>query len=290
MIQHAIPSWFADAVAYEPVRSSCVVAGAAIELLTWGEVGKPGLLFVHGSAAHADWWSFIAPSFAEQWRVAAISWSGMGRSGWRDSYSYPIYREELWTAIEAAGLHQASVKPIVVAHSFGGVPALQAGLQHPRRLRGIAFIDCRLRTRTLVQPGEHQPARLYASEQAILERFRFTPPDTGAHPYIRDFIGRRSIKQVMAPQAGWTWCFDPERRNKMQPYNQQEGAGQLQIPMVLIAGGSSTIVTTEQRELFRRSAPNLRQVLIPDAGHHIMVDQPLALIDALHAVFAAWNA
>lgn len=287
---HSVPAWFSDAVAYEPARASFPVAGAAIELLTWGEVGKPGLLFLHGSAAHADWWSFIAPSFAGHWRVAAISWSGMGRSDWRASYSFPIYQEELWTAIEAAGLNQGGAPPIVVAHSFGGVPALQAGLQHPQRLRGIAFIDCRLRIRTLVQPGERRPARRYDSEAAILERFRFTPPDNGAHPYIRDFIARHSIKRIAAPHTGWTWRFDPERRNKMQSYDRQAAPGQLQMPAVLIAGGSSTIVGAEQRRLFRDTAPEMRQILIPDAGHHVMVDQPLALIDALHSVIKSWSA
>ena len=57
--------WFAAAIAREPERSTYEVDGAAIELLTWGDVGKPGLLFLHGNAAHADWWSFIAPLFAD---------------------------------------------------------------------------------------------------------------------------------------------------------------------------------------------------------------------------------
>ena len=49
-------------------RSGCSSRAWArkLEVLTWGEVGKPGLLFVHGNSAHADWWSFIAPFFAER--------------------------------------------------------------------------------------------------------------------------------------------------------------------------------------------------------------------------------
>src|SRR5205085_3671875 len=52
------PQWFKDAIAQEPERSFVTSLGAKIELLTWGEVGKPGLLLVHGNSAHADWWSF----------------------------------------------------------------------------------------------------------------------------------------------------------------------------------------------------------------------------------------
>jgi hypothetical protein len=71
------PAWFEAAIGVGPERSRIPVEGAEIELLTWGEVGKPGLLFLHGNGAHADWWSFIAPFFAKDWRCAAISWSGM---------------------------------------------------------------------------------------------------------------------------------------------------------------------------------------------------------------------
>lgn len=288
--QQPVPAWFPEALACEPVRASVVVCGASIELLTWGELGKPGLLFLHGSGAHADWWSFIAPSFAGQWRVAAISWSGMGRSGWRERYSLPLYVEELWAASDAAGLNQSREQPVVVAHSFGGLPALQAGVQHPERLRGIAFLDCRLRVRPLVQPGAGTQHRIYPDEHAILQRFRFVPPDTGTHPYLREFIARHSIRRVASPGEGWTWCFDPERRTKMQYLNPQRMPADLRVPAALISGGLSSVVTPEQRELFQNTAPNLRQIVLAEAGHHLMVDQPLALIDALRSLLASWSA
>src|SRR5580658_4256675 len=63
------PAWFERAVAKEPERSFVEVEAARVETLAWGERGKPGLVFLHGGAAHADWWSFIAPFFARERRV-----------------------------------------------------------------------------------------------------------------------------------------------------------------------------------------------------------------------------
>ena len=60
------PEWFQKAIERAPHRALVPVDGANIELLTWGERGKPGLIFVHGNSAHADWWSFICPFFADQ--------------------------------------------------------------------------------------------------------------------------------------------------------------------------------------------------------------------------------
>ena len=68
--------------------------GAEVETLAWGERGKPGLIFLHGGAAHGDWWSFIAPFFARERRVVAPTFSGMGRSQWRDAYDFRQFVRE----------------------------------------------------------------------------------------------------------------------------------------------------------------------------------------------------
>src|SRR3546814_6071614 len=76
-----ISDWSSDVCSSDlaPERGTCEVSGTAIETLAWGERGKPGLLFLHGNGGHADWWRFIAPFFASDWRVGAISWSGIDR-------------------------------------------------------------------------------------------------------------------------------------------------------------------------------------------------------------------
>src|SRR5215211_5950532 len=118
------PAWFKQALADAPERSFVEAAGARIETLAWGERGKPGLLFLHGNGAHADWWSFIAPFFAAEYRVAAFSWSGMGASDWRERYSLDAFLAEIETVAQATGLYEAARKPVMVGHSFGAMPLL----------------------------------------------------------------------------------------------------------------------------------------------------------------------
>ena len=64
-------AWFESAVARKPQSRFVTVEGAAIHYLHWEARHKPGLLFVHGNAAHAHWWSFIAPFFADAVSVIA---------------------------------------------------------------------------------------------------------------------------------------------------------------------------------------------------------------------------
>ena len=122
------PAWYRWAIDQIPERSTFECDGVPVELLTWGEVGKPGLLFLHGDSAHADWWSYTAPFFADEWRCAAISWTGMGSSGRRPGYTFDAWAREAIAAIDAAALDNGT-GTMVVAHSLGGYPA-QIGRAH----------------------------------------------------------------------------------------------------------------------------------------------------------------
>ena len=162
--------WFDAVLAIEPERSTFEVDGAAIELLTWGEVGKPGLLFLHGNAAHADWWSMIAPFFAADFRCAAISWSGMGRSDWRERYAIPTFAREALTAIAVAGLAASGEPPVIVAHSFGGFPTLYICAEHPEAIAGAMLVDS-----SPPKQGGGPPPRLAQGRTCVWGRLSFSP-------------------------------------------------------------------------------------------------------------------
>ena len=134
------PAWFGAALAHAPERSFTDVGGTQIETLTWGERGKPGLLLMHGNGANADWWSFIAPFFAADYRVVAFSWSGMGRSDHRDTYGFELFVDELIAVAETAGAFDAG-KPLMVGHSFGGFLMMATVQRAGARFKGAVIAD-----------------------------------------------------------------------------------------------------------------------------------------------------
>src|SRR5687767_6908647 len=135
------PQWFKDAIAQEPERSFADSKGAKIEILTWGELGKPGLLLVHGNSAHADWWSFIAPYLAKDFRVASMSLVGMGDSDWRDQYAFDDFAQDAEAVARAAGLYADGRKPIYIGHSFGGGQVFFAACRYPQNMRAAVLVD-----------------------------------------------------------------------------------------------------------------------------------------------------
>ncbi|MBD3649299.1 MAG: alpha/beta hydrolase, partial [Pseudomonadales bacterium] len=118
------PEWYQRAIDAERLDGEVEVDGCRIHYATWGAPGKPGIVLVHGSNAHLEWWRFVAPFLADQFRVAAIDLSGNGDSGWRERYSGELYAKEVKAVCQAASLGK---RPFVVSHSFGGCVALETG-------------------------------------------------------------------------------------------------------------------------------------------------------------------
>jgi pimeloyl-ACP methyl ester carboxylesterase len=287
------PDWFRWALSVAPEREFHEVAGARIETLTWGERGKPGLLFLHGNGAHADWWSFIAPFFAENYRVAALSWSGMGGSDRRERYALDLFVEEAVAVAERAGLFEGAAKPAFIGHSFGSFPLIAAAVSHGERLRlGIAidppaFVAER-RSERKRPTGDIRPNRIYPTLEAALERFRLEPAQPSEHPFIVDHIARTSVTRVATPDgAGWSWRFDPFL---WQGYRSDDP-----LPMLARARCSLAMIVGTKSALFRPGDfVRLRELLpagspfieIPEAHHHVMIDQPIALVATLRALLA----
>lgn len=281
-------AWFAEAVATEPDRSFITVADARIELLTWGEVGRPGLLFLHGNAAHADWWSFIAPLFADTHRCAALSWSGMGRSDWRESYAIPVFAQEALAAMEAAALAASGAPPVVIAHSFGGFPTLYLSHHHPEMLAGAILVDSAPPRDEggppprLAQGRDFNPR--YPDIASALRRFRFMPEQDPGLAEAVDWIARHALHEVEetdeAP-GGWTWRFDPRFWTK---FTRGSLAVEPKVPCGIIVGANSALFPEGRLDDLASLIPDLRfTTVVEGAHHHVLVDHPLELVAAIRA-------
>jgi pimeloyl-ACP methyl ester carboxylesterase len=292
----AAPKWFKEAVAILPEHRFITVEGARIHYQRWGDPARPGLLLVHGNAAHAHWWDFVAPMLAKDYHVAALDLSGMGDSDWRtDFYSMERFAREEIAVCEDSGMFVPTEPPIIIGHSFGGFVTILAGALYGERLAGTVIVD------SPVNPPERsgqppnrviKPHHIYPTLASALARFRLMPPQPAENLYLVDWVARNSLKEVAQDngQPGFTWKFDPAI---WQHFSIGDTAARLRETKCRIAvfrGEHSILLPPEIGEymfnLLGRSAP---VVEIPQAQHHIMLDQPLAFVAALRALLADWN-
>jgi pimeloyl-ACP methyl ester carboxylesterase len=291
------PPWFEQVIGKRPERSVIKVQGTPIETLAWGRRGAPGLLFLHGAGAHAEWWSFIAPFFVQDWRACALSFSGAGRSGWREHYSIDLYVQEALAAAEAAGLFDAAERPVIVAHSFGGAVGMTCARTAGERLKALVVLDSGVwpvREHWRGPAVRTRPNPVYPDLQAALARFRLAPLQPCPNPFLLDYIAREGLRPEPARdgQTGWTWRFDPFVWNRMDftgRMDQTEELRAIRMPLAFIQGEQSALLTAEVARHTRANAPpQTPWVSIPEAGHHLMLDQPLAVVSALRTLLEIW--
>ncbi|MGI9085777.1 MAG: alpha/beta fold hydrolase [Aeromicrobium sp.] len=279
------PTWFTDAIAEPYDTLDLEVEGARIAYRAWGKPGEPGVVLVHGGAANAAWWDHVAPFLAVEHRVLAIDLSGHGASDHREAYSLDTWAEEV---LAVAG-HESDARPVIIGHSMGGFVALTAARSHGPELRGVAAIDSPVRemspeARTWLQSNVTLPQhKVRPDRETIIARFRALPEDDGLE-YIRRHIAEQSVREV---EGGWSWAFDPQIFLSSQMEPEDLAAAGCEVALVRGERGMATTDITESvAEILGGHVP---VTLVPDAGHHIMLDQPIALIALLQTLIGQWR-
>ncbi len=279
------PAWFTRALAAPVVPAAVTVAGTQIAYREFGDGAGNGIVLVHGGAAHARWWDHIAPLLAAGRRVVALDLSGHGDSGRRDEYTLDGWAAEVMAVAVAAGFARP---PIVVGHSMGGFVALLAAGLYGAGLAGIAVIDSPVQDITPEQRAARDarafgPLRVYPAREAAISRFR-PIPDQPTLPYIRAHVAATSIRPV---QGGWSWKFDPAVFGRPAATPQLLRHLDCRVALFHAENGIVPPQTTElMYDKLGRRAPVIE---IPAAGHHVMLDQPIALVTAIRTLLSDWD-
>jgi pimeloyl-ACP methyl ester carboxylesterase len=279
------PAWFREALA-APVEPGVVpVDGVPIAWRAWGDAdGEPArdVLLVHGGAAHAGWWDHIGPRLASGRRVVALDLSGHGDSGSRPEYTASAWADEIEAVAAASGL---GPEPILVGHSLGGLISLRVARIGSLRPAGVVVVDSPMSTSSAHSAATERiktgPHKTYATRDEVLARFR-PVPNQHMLPYVRDHIARASIRPI---DGRWTWKFD----HAVFPTtaNMPDRIDDLDCPVVLLAAEHGLLADEYRRS---RLLPDdgAAIILLPDAGHAPMLDQPLALLAAIEGVISGW--
>lgn len=241
----------------------------------------PGLVLVHGFRAHARWWDHIAPSLADRFRVVAFDLSGMGDSDRRAAYSRAQNGREILAVAAASGFDPFTL----VTHSFGTMGGILAAKLAPERVRRLIMIDAGIPT---VAEQAHQiptpPLRLYPDRDSAVARFRLIPDVKAPVATIMDYIARHGVSET---DAGWSWKFDCAAAASFNDEYYRDDLFGVLVPTDIIYGAQSDVMTAERVALALMIAPHAgAPVAIPACNHHIMIEQPLALIAALRGLLA----
>lgn len=278
----AVPAWYRDALALVPEYGAVTVAGARIAYRAWGPVGAPGVVLVHGSAAHGDWWDHVAPQLDAARRVVAIDLSGHGASDHRPAYALDGWAREVAAVAEAA---DAWGPLVLVGHSMGAFVALLTAGVPGAAVAGVLAVDPPVREiDSEVRAGRAALAAavppVYPTAADAAARWRPRPPQH-VLPYVRDHIAAASVGPV---DGGWSWRFDPRAFDR--PDVAPDDWGVLDCDVTVLRAEHGMLSSTMADRLVDRLGPRARRRDVDGAGHHVMLDRPESIVSAAQDLLA----
>lgn len=222
------------------------------------------LLFVHGSGGDHHKWDDLMQQLPQQFSGIAIDLPGHASS------PGPL----LQTIAEGGRLLSKLPsllelpRPIwLVGHSMGSAMVISAALDFPGEIDGIILIGAGSRMRVLpsllaaLQAGQKDPAMISlgfspAAPQALLEKEILAFQQVPVEVLYNDF----------------TSC---------DHFDRSEDVSQISLPALMIVGEEDKLTPLKYSQRLQESIPNSELVVIPQAGHMVMLEKPTEVSQAI---------
>ena len=257
--------------------------------------GAPVLL-VHGTAAWSGFWLSVAEALGhEGYRAVAIDVPPFGFSerSADGAYTRADQAERIGALIAAAGLS----RPILVGHSFGAGPVVEAAMRRPDQIRGMVLVDGAL---GLPDQGEDDGAdrkwrRMLLNQPILAEPLVAA---TMTNPWLTQrllagLLHRKeaasdaeiAILQKPFSRAGTTasyarWLPSLLFPDRLALSAEPSNYGKIVLPVALVWGREDAVTPLSQGERLQRLIPGATLDVIPDVGHipHIEDEQAFLTI------------
>jgi pimeloyl-ACP methyl ester carboxylesterase len=92
---------------------------------------------------------------------------------------------------------------------------------------------------------------------------------------------------VRRADDGWHWKLD--RRIFLRDWLSIDDIRPVDVPTLLVVAEHGMLTTDRAATIARRLGARTRTVVVPSAGHHLMLDQPAALTACLATALALWT-
>ncbi len=259
------------------------VNGVKLHYLDYGTAGNRPMLCIHGGAAHAHWFDYVAPGFTRNHHVYAMDSRGHGDSAWADpkTYAWKIFAEDVNALVEMLDLRDY----VLVGHSMGGMISLVHAAAHPGRIGALVVIDSVMlmpmeRVNKMRAFGEN-PSRGYDTQEELVARYRL---EGGEKQLAAPGVLRRMATHSAKQGADGKWQHKADRGVYA---NFQQIAGvplweKIKVPALAIRGGAhSPRFTPDVIADIHTRAPQVQVAEVPDSDHHVTLDNPHGFIDVV---------
>ena len=248
-----------------------------------GRPEDPPVVFLHGGGQTRHSWHGTATAVAAKgWQAITLDARGHGGSAWSEVGDYRL--SSFADDVRLVGDTLAE-RPVLVGASLGGLTAiLLTGELHPGAARGVVLVD-------IIPDMEPQGAeriQAFMAEHAVdgfasLEEVADAVAAYNPHrPRPTDLGGLR--KNVRERDGRFYWHWDPRFIGGTADFPPSEVADAprlhvsvarmvADIPVMLVRGRASDLVSAEKAAEFCRRYPTVEFVDVTGAGHMVAGDR-----------------
>ena len=269
------------AIATGPTAGRSRNGDLELAYLDWGG-GGPTAIFLHGGSLTAHTWDMVCAALSPGIRCIALDLRGHGDSGWSDDYRIETSVGDVIALADHLGPGQVHL----VGMSLGGCVAGHAAGALGGRMASLTFVD--VAAQVVFEASENMRRFMggigvVASIEAIAAKAQEASPRTDP-----DLLTYR-YSTLMKPTAeGYVLKADrrepprfPHILSKLAEL--ADLAPTVACPVLIARGGRSRVVTDAAAADFAGRFPRGAWTVIPDAGHNIQEDNPVALAERLTA-------
>ncbi len=228
--------------------------------------GLPPLVLLHGAGAASDDWPAEIRALPGR-RVLAVDLPGHGAAPAPAARSVEGYARAVEALLDASGIAAA----VVAGHSMGGAVALSLALSRPERVAGLVLVATGARLR--VAPEALAAA---ASPEGLAIAARETA-DRSFGPAASDGTREARARRIAATPPGLLHgdlaacdAFDVMAR-----------LGEIRAPALVVCGTEDRLTPPKYSAFLADRIAGARLVLVPGAGHLVMLEEPRAVAAAI---------
>lgn len=259
--------------------------------------GEDVALLLHGFPQDGSSWNRVAELLVDAgWRVVAPDLKGIGRTeAADDDYDPQTLGDEISQLIRNLHAHKA----LLVGHDWGGAVALATAFRHPGRVSGVVMAAAPYRQLDLRHawhialanvPVLPELAFRFAARPLVASALRLQTRSRRA--FDRDDVDV-ATEAVSADPGGWLryyrtlsrravgeWLVRRARR-RIPVVRDPRLPNALRVPALVVWGQDDPVFPVEIGQRVARDLDVDLEVL-PDVGHHLPVEDPLGLAQAVH--------
>lgn len=264
--------------------------GLRLHYLDWGSEDKPWLLCLHGAAQNAHMWDFTALALCTRYRVIAADQRGHGDSAWAPNgeYDRASYVGDVGSFVDHMGMEKLTL----VGLSMGGSNSVAYTATHPGKVRALVVVDVGPEP----APAGGRAVNNFVTQRDVLDTYEeFVQRVIEYSPFRPEWQIRGSLRHslMQRPDGKWTWKYDPALRDparraqrqaaREDPASRWELWERITCPTLIVRGQQSDVLSQDVANRMLERNPNSRLVEVPNAGHRVPGDNPVAFEAAVLA-------